>query len=60
MGNLLQRFLQMVSASPDAEPSHQHVTATFGCCSNIHIEEHEDQENTPIPSKEDHDPSDLG
>ena len=60
MGNLLQRFLQMVSASPDAEHSHQHVTATFGCCSNIHIEEREDQENTLVPSKEDHDPSHLG
>ena len=50
----------MVSATPDADHGRQHVTATFGCCSNIHIEEHEDQENTLVPSKEDHDPSDLG
>ena len=58
MGNLLQRLLQMVSASPDAE-RHQHVTATFGCCSDIRIQEHEDHENT-LGSKEDHDPGDLG
>ena len=58
MGNLLQRFLRVLSsAPPDAEPSHQHVTATFGCCSNIRIEEHEDQENTPAPSKDDTDDS---
>ncbi len=58
MGNLLQRLLQMVS--PDNAERHQHVTATFGCCSNIRIEEHEDQENTPVPSKDQHDPGDLG
>ena len=59
MGNLLQKLLQMVSASLDAE-RHQHVTATFGCCSDIRIQEHEDHENTPVPSKETHDPGDLG
>ena len=59
MGNLLQRLLQMVSASPDAE-RHQHVTATFGCCSNIRIEEHENEENTRVVSKDQHDPGDLG
>ena len=54
MGNLLQRFLQVLSAaeSPDVERSHQHVTATLGCCSTIRIDEHEDQ-NTPAPSKDD-------
>ena len=55
MGNLLQRFLRVLSAasSPDVERSHQHVTATLGCCSNIRIDEHEDQQNTPAPSKDD-------
>ena len=55
MGNLLQRFLQVLSAaeSPDVERSHQHVTATLGCCSTIRIDEHEDQENTHAPSKDD-------
>ena len=45
----------MLSAaeSPDVERSHQHVTATLGCCSNIRIDEHEDQENTHAPSKDD-------
>ncbi len=55
MGNLLQRLLQIMS--PDAE-RHQHVYATLGCCSNIRIEEHE-EEITPVPSNE-HDPGDLG
>ena len=55
MGNLLQRLLQIMS--PDAE-HHQHVYATLGCCSNIRIEEHE-EEITPVPNKE-HDPGDLG
>ena len=54
MGNLLQRLLQIMS--PDAE-RHQHVYATLGCCSNIRIEEHE--EEMTVPSKE-HDPGDLG
>ena len=56
MGNLLQRFLRVLSAaeSPDVERIHQHVTATLGCCSNIRIDEHdEDQENTHAPSKDD-------
>ena len=50
MGALLQRLLHLVS--PDAE-RHQHVYATLGCCSNIRIDEHEDQENTHAPSKDD-------
>ena len=54
MGALLQRLLHFVS--PDAE-HHQHVYATLGCCSNIRIEEHE--EEMTVPSKE-HDPGDLG
>ena len=41
------------ASSPDVERSHQHVTATLGCCSNIRIEEHEDQDKTPAPSKDD-------
>jgi len=67
MGNLLQKFLLRVlsasassssssssSSSPDgAERNHQHVTATLGCCSTIQIEEHEEQENTHAPIKED-------
>ena len=55
MGNLFQMFLRVLSAaeSPDVECSHQHVTATLGCCSNIRIDEHEDQENTHAPSKDD-------
>ena len=56
MGNLLQRLLQIMS--PDAE-RHQHVYATLGCCSNIRIEEHE-EEITPVPNQEHHDPGDLG
>ena len=56
MGNLLQRLLQIMS--PDNAEHHQHVYATLGCCSNIRIEEHE-EEITPVPSKE-HDPGDLG
>ena len=54
MGALLQRLLHFVS--PDDH--HQHVYATLGCCSNIRIEDHDD-EITPVPSKED-DPGDLG
>ena len=54
MGALLQRLLQLVS--PDEHP--QHVYATLGCCSDIRIEEHE-EDITPVPSKE-HDPGDLG
>ena len=57
MGNLLQRLLQMVA--PDNAERHQHVYATLGCCCNIRIEEHE-EENTPVPSKDQHDPGDLG
>ena len=57
MGNLLQKFLLRVlssSSSPDgAERNHQHVTATLGCCSTIRIEEHEEQENTHAPIKDD-------
>jgi len=58
MGNLLQKLLLRVlssaSSSEDcAERGHQHVTATLGCCSTIRIEEHEDQENTHAPSKDD-------
>ena len=56
MGNLLQRFLHVLSAaeSPDVERIHQHVTATLGCCSNIRIDEHDkDQENTHARSKDD-------
>ena len=55
MGNLLQRFLQVLSAaeSLDVERIHQHVTATLGCCSNIRIDEHEDQENSHAPGKDD-------
>ena len=56
MGNLLQRLLQIIA--PDDAERHQHVYATLGCCSNIRIEEHE-EEITPVPSKE-HDPGDLG
>ena len=64
MGNLLQRFLRVLSSasSADAERGHQHVTATLGCCSNIRIEEHEEQENTHAPSKDDdtYDSGNLG
>ena len=63
MGNLLQRILLRVlssasASSPDgAERNDQHVTATLGCCSTIQIEEHEEQENTHAPIKEEDDTS---
>ena len=56
---VLQRFLLRVlssasASSPDgAERNRQHVTATLGCCSTIRIEEHEEQENTHAPIKDD-------
>ncbi len=53
MGNLLQLRVLSAAESPDVERSHQHVTATLGCCSTIRIDEHEDQENTHAPSKND-------
>ena len=57
MGNLLQKLLLRVLSSSSCEDAakrgHQHVTATLGCCSTIRIEEHEDQENTHAPSKDD-------
>ncbi len=61
MGALLQRLLLRV-LPPERVPSNgsaerQHVTAAFGCCSTIHIDEHVDE--THVDENAHHDKEDI-
>ena len=56
MGALMQRLLQLVSPDKHADQP-QHVYATLGCCSDIRIEDHEEDIN---PFSKENDPGDLG